>query len=379
MRKLTFMVLGAAILVTAVLGLAGMSTASAETVFSGRFNNGSNIIRGGTLTKSEFTSLYNQNKTGDLPAIFSHYGINPSEINSAKEGIVHADGRVTVNGQTVATNAWSLGRQTLGSPTVRKVSIGGKTYYEKPLANAIGSHKAVSAFVFLDNNGKYKSAIIKSCGNPITATPTEPPKKPAPKPQPAATCKVLTSTIQNRDQFTLKAQATVSNGATVSGYHYIIKDNAGKTVLEETVNTSALESSISGELPAGTYSAEVIVKTSVGDKTGKACKTTFRIEKEEKPPVKKVWVCEIESGEIIELEEDAIDEKIHSTNLDDCEEEPVTPTPTPTPEKPEVPQELPQTGLADIVAGFVGIGSVAASVSYYAASRRGLLNTIFNR
>lgn len=469
MKKAVLLLVAA---LAAIVTFAGISAANAESVYNGRFDHPSNIIRGGTLTKSEFTTRYRENKTKDLPAIFGHYGINTNKINEAKEGVVHANGNVVVGGKVVAKNAWSVGRQTLGSKQARAVKINGKTYYEKPLAQAISPYKAVTAFVFFDSKGQYKSAFLKACGNPITATPTPPPAPPKPPaPKPAAQCKMLEAVITNRDSYRLNAQATVSNGAKISAYNYVIKDASGKTVLSRTVSTTGTSSSISGKLPAGNYTATVTVKTSVGDRTAKACQANITIKEEEKPPVKDIKVCELATKKVITIKETAFDSSKHSKNLDDCkevvkeievceletkkvikikenefdsskhsrdlddckeeekppvkdievcvletkeypvtikedefdenihsmdaedceeeeppvtpeepEEPPVTPEEPPvTPEEPETPQELPKTGLANAVAGFIGLGSVAASASYYVASRRGLIDVIFNK
>lgn len=45
-------------------------------------------------------------------------------------------------------------------------------------------------------------------------------------------------------------------------------------------------------------------------------------------------------------------------------------TPKPTPTTPTVPTELPKTGTADAILSLIGLGSIAAAVSYYVASRR---------
>ncbi|OYW41893.1 hypothetical protein B7Z28_02010, partial [Candidatus Saccharibacteria bacterium 32-45-3] len=40
---------------------------------------------------------------------------------------------------------------------------------------------------------------------------------------------------------------------------------------------------------------------------------------------------------------------------------------------------LPQTGVGESIAAFLGLGSLIASASYYVASRRGLIGALSNR
>src|SRR5690606_24287659 len=123
-------------------------------------------------------------------------------------------------------------------------------------------------------------------------------------PEPAAACKQLSVTITKRDNYRLDAQSTVANGATIKGYNYIIKDESGKTVLNRTVTTSSTGSAISGQLPAGKYTAEVIVKTSLGDHSGKACRVSFEIPDVEDPPVRYETVCDTGTHENSTIRED---------------------------------------------------------------------------
>lgn len=354
MTKKTIAILIAVL--AAAVGLGGASTAGASEL---RYCNNSPIIQCGTLTASEFTEKYNENAKGDLPAIYSHYGINPKAIAGAKDGTINKNGEIEVDGQVVATGAWSVGRQKLGT-TNREVSISGKTYYEKPASAALTVQEE-PAFVFLDKNGQYTGAIIKSCANPVKATPVPPktpekPKPEKPQPQPDAECKSLSARISNRTDYRLTARAGVSNGATINAHHYVItNDETGETVLEKTVDTDSTQSSIEGTLPAGSYTAEVTIETSVGDKTGENCTKPLKIKQDN---------CPIPGKEHL------------PADSDECVETPVEPEP---PVEPEVPEELPKTGAAEQIMNFLGFGATAASGSYYYASRRGILKAWLNR
>lgn len=162
-------------------------------------------------------------------------------------------------------------------------------------------------------------------------------------PRPIAECKKLNVAISNRTHYTLSAIASVSGGATINGYTFVIKNSAGTVV--STVDSAS--PNIEGDLTTpGTYTAQVIVKTSLGDRTGDACTAPITIGPEN---------CPIPGKENF---------------------------PKNSPECVETPPELPKTGTSDGtdgLIGFVGVSSVVASAGYYIASRRGLLAAMLGR
>ncbi|HMS93411.1 MAG TPA: hypothetical protein PKD28_03415 [Candidatus Saccharibacteria bacterium] len=82
-----------------------------------------------------------------------------------------------------------------------------------------------------------------------------------------------------------------------------------------------------------------------------------------KPPVDTdMKVCDVETKTIITIKKSEFDENKHTEDLSKCAQ-------TPT---PEVPTELPTTGLSEGIMAFVGLGSLVASLGYYIASRRAL-------
>lgn len=459
--------------IAALVGVGTTLTTQAAD-YTTRNCTGSAIIKCGAFNQTEL----NKGLTGDVKAVFSHYGIG-TNLSAAKSGTLTTDGRVVVNGKTVATGAETVGRiQRSGS---KAVNISGKTYYQHSVSTAFPGDTPV--FVFFDQFGRYTGAIAKICGNPIVATPTQPkpsvtcdqlvPKaitrtkyefttkatakdgasitgysynfgdgtvktggatitheyaKPGTytvtvtvksnigdttsekckttvtvKPAPAADCTTLVATIKNRDQFTLTATASTSNGATISSYVFSIVDASNTTVFSETVASSAQTATVRGSLAQdGTYTAKVVVKTSVGDKTNSKCETRIVVTPEPTIDVcelktKKVItiketdfdktkhskdlsdcddvlieVCELATKDIITINEDDFDSAQHSRNLSDCDDVPVVP-------KPETPAELPTTGPAEVVLSGLGVGSVVAATGYYAASRRSLLSAFLNR
>ena len=392
------------------------------------------IIKCGAYSASEFTQKYNQNATGDLPALYAHYNINPANIGNAKNGLAMKNGDIVVDGRVVASNARSSGRIYAGyndGPGSSSFTAGGTTFYESYNSTSFAAN-SIEAFVFLDADGNFAGGIIKSCGNPIPYVPKPPkpaaacvkltadsltrdrirftayanavngatitswffdygdgqsynnngpiidhtyakpgnytakvtiktnigdftapacsvPVKIAPPPvTPVAECTKLTATISNRTNYSMTATATVSGGATVKGYTFIVKDSTGKVVS----NVDSTSPTVSGTLTTpGVYNAQVIVKTSLGDRTGDACKTQLAI---------KVDNCPIPGFEHL------------PADSPDCKT-PVVPVVT-------TPTELPKTGEGNSMIGAAtGISALIASIGYYAASRRGLISALLGR
>lgn len=78
-------------------------------------------------------------------------------------------------------------------------------------------------------------------------------------------------------------------------------------------------------------------------------------------------VCIIETKTITTIKKNEFDESTMTTDLSKCE---VT---------PEVPVELPKTGLDTFIGGGLGIGSLTAAGYYWSASRRNLLNALLKK
>ena len=78
---------------------------------------------------------------------------------------------------------------------------------------------------------------------------------------------------------------------------------------------------------------------------------------------KTIEVCDLDTGNIITIDEDNFDDTKHSTDKVDC----------------DTPEELPTTGAGDFIAPGLGLGSLIAAFSYYAASRRNLLSAFLGK
>ncbi|HSW78161.1 MAG TPA: PKD domain-containing protein [Candidatus Chromulinivoraceae bacterium] len=238
------------------------------------------IIFCGGITPSELASRYTANKTGDLATVYHSYGLSDHEMThagtSAKMGEIHRDGRVTVNGEVVATGATSIGREQLYANRT-KVKIGSRYYYEgSPEYSYAKGVESIVAYVFFDQNGNFKAAVMTSCGNPVHAHP---------KPKPEYACNALTADKISRTERKFAASASAKNGAAVASYTYDFGDGTKQTSNAATVNHTYSK--------PGTYTAKLTANINVDGQTkaitGANCQTTFTIET---PPPTPVYTCD---------------------------------------------------------------------------------------
>ena len=73
------------------------------------------IMQCGAGSPDEFIRVTKLNAPGDLPTVYSSFGLAPTDysrfVTTAKAGTLYkSSGKIVVDGQTVATNAWSIGR-----------------------------------------------------------------------------------------------------------------------------------------------------------------------------------------------------------------------------------------------------------------------------
>jgi plastocyanin len=207
------------------------------------------IVRCGAESIAEMQQKINQNVPGDLHTILAAYGLNANMLGSAKMGEARKDGTVVVNGEVVATNSQSIGRQPIAGSHPK--NIGGGTYHESPSQTAFLSN-SISAFVFFDQNGQFIAALLTSCLNPLTGEP---------KPKPAYKCDNLKATlVQNkRYDYDFEAAATATGATTITGYTFDFGDGKSVTTSNKTVSHTYEK--------AGNYTAKVTVSVKIGSET----------------------------------------------------------------------------------------------------------------
>jgi LPXTG-motif cell wall-anchored protein len=180
----------------AVLLLPLTASASAQP----RDNDGNAMIWGGAYTKTELIqNLENGDGHGhtakQLQAEFHAHGITLAEIRSTHtvNGEVTKSGEVIVGGKTVATGAQSYGRDNLTGSTKE-----GDLYLRSTSVSFQSAQ--IPAFVHMTDAGRFDYAIVKSCGNIVTAQPVAVAAKPKPVAQAAPTPVIIVAQSQTQTQ-----------------------------------------------------------------------------------------------------------------------------------------------------------------------------------
>ncbi len=356
MRKFYMSLAGLAVLLGGVL-LLNVFNGTSQAALPRNCDNNS-IINCGAVDTNELTQKFNENKTGDLPTIYSAYGINASSLAGAKMGEARKDGTVIVNGEVVATNAYSIGRQQMAgsSPKV----IGGKTYYNSPNSTAFLSN-SIAAFVFFNADGTFKSFILTSCANPGEGTP-KPPKPPVEKPKPPVyKCDALairTITTEKR-RYAFDLTYTVQNGAALKSVDYSFGDGTG----QENVAPEAAKTIEHVYAKDGNYTTTATLHFTVGNEVKSVtCKVSITINPE---------MCPLNPS----YPKD--DERCKPCPIPGKEQFPKDSPHCTTP--PVTPPELPKTGPMDFVASGLGISALFAAGYYWFVSRRDMAAALLNR
>lgn len=351
-RRLVGMIFGAILVLFSTLSFVPVEAAIARDCDANA------IMHCGAATRSELS----RKTTGDITAIYAHYGIQKAHFSTLADGTVYSDGRVVVGGKTVATNAVSTGRHNMAGSTA--VTAGGVRIYERPTSVSFRS-ASLPAFVKM-TNGKFQYAIIKSCGNPTKGKPTPEPEKPK-NPKIDIKKDVSKAVVEVGEEFTYTIRvrnigdvdfvnARVNDGAPTNIEFIPGSGNSG-TMVTRTEFRVTIPSLKKGEVKTYTFKAKFTqyVKNIVNNE---ACVVV------EKPKP-----------------------------LSDCDKagnrpkKPPVPE-QPEPEKPEEPEppveqpapltpvtytkEIPSTGPAEIIGGGMGISSATYGVVSYIRSRRNL-------
>jgi len=312
--------------------------------------------------------------------------------SNMREGVVDANGNITVDGRVVATNAITV-QSKAGTrqpqPQRSYKTSNGYTYYQYTTGQSfVDGPKSYNIYAWFDNNGSFITGVIKDCGNPVWGNPTTPPAKPA------LTCDALQVTEISRNTFKFSVKATAKGGASITSYTYNFGDSNIKTT-----NSSEIQYTYAQE---GNYTVTITVN---GKEAGEVkrqnpnCQKTVTVK-----PEPKIVVCELKTNKYpVEIKESEFDKSKHSKNPNDCKEAPAkikicviekkeireikkeeyneskyttdlskcqeTPTPN-TPSTPTPSPELPKTGASDAIMSALGLGGLTTATIAYIASRR---------
>ncbi|MEX0934568.1 MAG: PKD domain-containing protein [Candidatus Saccharimonadales bacterium] len=306
------------------------------------------VIHGGVSNQTDLRNKFNngdgRNSAANIQAIFREaIGIKSSaEMSGMSWGYVYRDGRVVVDGKTVATDAKSSGR--LNFRNSRPLGNTGAFYHDTDIRFSSGTNR-LRALVKLDSNGKYRFAVIANCGNPVIAKPVsvsepKPDPKPEPKPQPQASfvCDSLSAHKQQvnpGDRVVFTASSSREN-TRLKDYSYDFGDGETQTTRRNMISHRYSE--------PGTYTAYVIVNTEAGStKPTSICEVTIEVLAEDIPDV------------------------------------PEPEEPTPEPEEPEeIPEKLAETGIGSGLLGLMGSGILGATVQGFRMTRKKFLDTLIS-
>jgi uncharacterized repeat protein (TIGR01451 family) len=280
-KKRPLYFLGALAIVTGSLTLIGASAAKGDCgdnsiVRCGAFN----ASTGAGPSQVQFNSNVSRYHDGnEVDRIFDYYGIDDRSLGSLPLGEVRIDGTIWVGGKKVATNAKSTGRQNISNAngTSKEVRIpGGPTIYEREPKVSFRQN-SLQAWVKLDSNGKFLYAVITSCGNPTTGTPTYVPTEP-PKVTGELKCTSITATKIDRTRFRFNVTASKSGSAKIT--KFIIGYSSTES---DVLQTSAGSATFTKEFSKpGKYVVQSAVLGMVGQTgvtgSGTQCNTTVNIE-----------------------------------------------------------------------------------------------------
>ena len=169
-----------------VIGVAGGAVAGVRytSAFSGDCDTNAVMYCGGETVGALKTKY---DKSADVRNIYAAVPFKlssqkmASSWSSMQRGEVHRNGDVKLNGKVVAKGAVTAGRNHGNTAAIRNASVkmpGVNAYYRAAGVNMGENTTALVAFVKLDANGRFEFAIIRSCGNPVIATPVQPPANP---------------------------------------------------------------------------------------------------------------------------------------------------------------------------------------------------------
>ncbi len=408
-------------LLMAVALAAGYGFVTRSTVEAAVDCDSNAVIKCGYSDLSDFMSKFQANSYGDLQNIYGYWGLGDVDeyVASAQHVTVYKNGEVKLDdGTVVATNAYSLGRQSIGSNR-KSIVIAGTTYYYSSTSNSFASSSLDGYALFNSDDHSMSLATLKACGNPVWGT------------SPGYKCEMLEQTKISDTEYEYLATPYVKDGATVTKIVYDFGDGKSVTVTEDfdqsvthtyapgdytatatvyfDVNGSeksdtreSCTKSVSVPQPEVVYVCKDLTASQVSDSTSKF---TFAAESETENAVLKsatfkfddnsTVTVDSEDGSTVSTTYNYTEAGDHTTSVDlvfdqgtdtgnaNCvvsttttkEETPTTPTTTTT----ETPTSLPSTGIEEIASATLGLGSLTGAGVYYRRSHLNVLDKIFKR
>ncbi len=281
MKRLTIATLAlSAFSLLATFSLAGQRVEAQAMVQDCSTNS---VVRCGASSAADLIAKIRANNPNDLQAIYSHFKLTPDKydafIREAKMGMAYRNGEIKVDGQVVAKDAWSLGREQKSYS--QPYRIGEATYHRSDSTEVLKQDLPV--IVWFNDRGLLEIAILAACGNPMGGDNVA---------APSYRCNQLRQEkVANRENtYRFTTDASAANGATVSRVVYDFGDSSAEYTaksLDESVTHTYSKT--------GSFTAKVVVYVKLpGGKevaaNGSGC--TKRIEIAERPQARSAnWEC----------------------------------------------------------------------------------------
>ena len=137
-----------------------------------------NVVYCGTHSMSELQTAYSRTEIKEL---YKEWYVTETMVqggSNMREGVVDANGNITVDGRVVATNAITV-QSKAGTrqpqPQRSYKTSNGYTYYQYTTGQSfVDGPKSYNIYAWFDNNGSFITGVIKDCGNPVWGNPTTP-------------------------------------------------------------------------------------------------------------------------------------------------------------------------------------------------------------
>lgn len=240
------------------------------------------IIKCGVNTPAELISKVRANNPADLTAIYDNFDLNSQAYDAfardAKWGTAKQDGTIVYNGQVVARNAWSIGREA--KPYSTRYAISGTTYHKSKSTDVLKQDLPV--MLWFDQNGELAGAILAACGNPMGGETVKPSYR----------CQQINKeTVSGQaNTYRFTANAPASNGATISRVVYNFGDGS-----PEQTRTSPTDAVTHTYTNPGNYTAKVTIyfRLPSGQEvsaSGNGCDTPITVSQPQQPLAAN-WQC----------------------------------------------------------------------------------------
>lgn len=328
---------------------------------------------------SDYTRGDGHNSAASIQNIYSFFGINSADISAlpqtAVAGTVTKSGDVIVNGQTVATNALTGGREYIQGST--REDVNGTIFYVRPPSVSFLDN-SLDAFVVM-NNGKFAFAILSSCGNAVSATPVPSPT-PTPTPVPNYTIEKqvevtgsndFSSEVQVKPDTDVTYQITINSTGNATVQNLVVWDTLPS---DDTYDTNSL--TLNGSSLSATQAAQffdgglTLPDLAPGSQDVLQFSATVGANVNNSNCVNET----LPNTAYMQATGLSQEKSTATVSVECTPTPPPTPTPTPTPPATTTtvtttPAALPSTGPGNVIGAFIGF-SVAAGSGYALFMRR---------